>query len=151
MRNGTFLSSLFIKLSLCTKYFSQRLSCAKWSKRKRLQTAILAARFSIKTFLIQQKISLEAFSVKLVKMRRAIHAPDSHSLGGAYFLKTVLNHKKFFGRIRPSWLSSCAAILIGGSWKRFVKGPSFHTGFWAFFVCALTASVSTERLNSLFL
>jgi hypothetical protein len=33
-------------------------------------------------------------------------------------------------------LSSCAAILIGGFWKRFFKGPSFHTDFWAFFVCA---------------
>jgi hypothetical protein len=29
----------------------------------------------------------------------------------------------------------------------FFKGPSFHTDFWAFFVCALTVSVSTERLN----
>ena len=82
-----------------------------------------------------------SFSFKLVKMRCGFHARDSHSLGGAYFLKTVLNHKKFFGRIRPSWLSSCAAILIGGSWKRFLKGPSFHTDFWAFFVCALTVSI----------
>jgi hypothetical protein len=53
-------------------------------------------------FLYSTKLSLEAFSVKLVKMRCGFHARDFHSLGGASFLKTVLKHKKFFGRIRPS-------------------------------------------------
>jgi hypothetical protein len=61
MRNGTFLSSLFTKLSLRAQYFSQRLSCAKWSKLKRLQNAILAARLSIKTFLIYQKFHATLF------------------------------------------------------------------------------------------
>ena len=88
-----------------------------------------------------------SFSFKLVKMRCGFHARDFHSLGGALFLKTVLKHKKFFGRIRPSWLSSCAAILLGGSWKRFLKGPSFHTDFWAFFVCALTVWINVWAVS----
>jgi hypothetical protein len=48
------------------------------------------------------KISRDAFSVKLVKLRCGFHARYFHYLGGAYFLKTVLIHKFFFGRIRPS-------------------------------------------------
>ena len=48
------------------------------------------------------KIEHEAFSVKLVKMRRGFHAQDFHFLGGAYFLKTVLKNQKKIARIRPS-------------------------------------------------
>jgi hypothetical protein len=43
------------------------LSCAKWSKRKRLLTAILAARLSIKTFLNHQKFHSKLFPSNLSK------------------------------------------------------------------------------------
>ena len=41
------------------------------------------------------KNSLEAFSVKMVKLRCGFHARDFRSLGDAYFLKLSLNTKFF--------------------------------------------------------
>jgi hypothetical protein len=48
------------------------------------------------------KISREAFSVKLVKMRCGFHARDFHFLAARIFSKPSLKAKFFFGRIRPS-------------------------------------------------
>ena len=89
-----FLRSLFKKLSLSGKFFST-IVLRKRVKSERLRNAIIAAGLSIKTFLIQQKKSLDAFSVKLVKMRCGFQTRYFHSLGGAYLIKTVLKHKIF--------------------------------------------------------
>gem|GEM_PF-5576449 len=65
-------------------------------------------------------------------MRCDFHARNIHSLGGAYFLKTVLKHQNFFSvesvrrDCRPA-----PRFPLADFGNDVLKGPTNHNDFWA--------------------
>jgi len=92
----------FYKTVLKQQVFFTKLVLRKMVKTQKAADRDFSGALFNQNFPYSTKNLTRSFSFKLVKMRCGFHARDFHSLGGALFLKTVLKHKKFFGRIRPS-------------------------------------------------